>query len=121
MQDKLTEKIGTSCLIRRSVCGEDILIFLLRTGEILKTQSDTLSKILQLEGTNVRKNLSKAGKIRLIMKLPRIQAVLPEETLGRLEEKLQEMEKKNKKKSTDKITNEDEAIAKLCLNVYSLT
>ena len=109
---KMADKIGSCCLLRRSATGQDILLFLLRTGKIIQVTSDILTKLLEAEGTTVRKTLSKAGKIRQMMTLPRVQHAVPRDRLEWLESQLVQLEKRRKKKDPAEavVDNEDEVL-----------
>ena len=96
VQGPLAEKNGGCILIRRSLAGEDVVLYMIRTGEITSVTSENLSKLLQLEGAAARKTISKAAKIRHLMKLTRVKDNLSSDILAGLETKLQEMEKKGK-------------------------
>ena len=109
----LAEKMGTCCLFRRAFEGCDVVIFLIESGNIMKVASETLTRLLEMHGASARKNLSKANKIRQLMKLPMVQAKVGAEQLASLEAELQNMEKKyKKKKSTERTADEEEEVHK---------
>ena len=115
VQGQMAEKNGGCMLIRRSCAGQDVVLFMIRSGDITTLTSDTLSKLLHLEGAGARKTISKAAKIRHLMKLNRVTENVPSEFLVGLETKLQEMEKKRKNKNeTEKSAREDEE-ATMCM------
>ena len=100
LEGKITAKIGTNCLIRRSSNSDDILLFLLKHGDLMKITSDTLTKLLQTHGESVRKNLSKANKIRQILKMEHVKNGLSHDKIELVLAQLEDMEKRNKKRKS---------------------
>ena len=115
LEGKLTAKIGTHCIIRRSQDGEDIMLFLIKHGDVLKLTSDTLTKLLHAHGESVRKNMSKTNKIRLMLKMDHVKNNVSSERIQAIEQHLDETEKRNKKrKSTEEVpARDDEAWSNL--------
>ena len=100
MEGKITEKIGTNCLLRRSLQGDEIMLFLIKHGDITKLTADTLSKLLQARGLSVRKNLSKPNKVRQILKLDEIKSNVSQARIDKVLQELEELEKRQKKGRT---------------------
>ena len=108
VQGKIIEKLGTSLLLRRAVSGEPMIVAMMRSHEILKINTDTLSKCCSCYGINCRKLMSKNNKIRALMKLPMVSNAINEDALAALEARLKEIEEKRKKKSTEEPKNNEE-------------
>ena len=113
VEGKLSEKIGTCCLFRRAVEGRDVVIFLIESGGMTKLTSDTLTRLLEMHGSSARKNLTKANKIRHLMKLPIVQGQVSADDLATLEQQVQAMEKRNKRKANAEQLQENDEEAHL--------
>ena len=96
---KLSEKMGSCCLFRRALEGREIVTFIIETRAIAQMTSDTLTRLLEMQGASFRKNLTKPNKIRQLMKLAIVQKNVSAEDLASLEQHLQAMEKKKNRKT----------------------
>ena len=94
----LADKMGSCLFIRRSLKGHSCLISLLRTMNVFKVSSDSLSHLLKAHHVSMRKTATKICKIRELAKLDTVMKDLTPEEATALENKLQEMESKKKKK-----------------------
>ena len=102
-------KMG-NLVIRRSVNGQKVLTFLMRSLQILKLTNTIISDILAHECIRMPKNSSKAAKIRKLMSLDIVKKTVNSEQLENLEAALKEQEKnRNKKKGHEDPFKEEEA------------
>ena len=107
--DSLVMKMG-NLVIRRSVNGQKVLTFLMRSLQILKLTNTIISDILAHECIRMPKNSSKAAKIRKLMSLDIVKKTVNSEQLENLEAALKEQEKnRNKKKGHEDPFKEEEA------------
>ena len=103
----LARRIGSCALLRRQKKGHSILVHLMMNFKILQVGSEGLSELLRFEGISCRKTTTKAGKIRQLMKLGKVQEACDEQHVLRLETLLAELEsRRNKKNQT---SNDDAA------------
>ena len=86
-----------------------MLTHLMKTCEILKVTSLTLSEILNSERTRMPKNSSKAAKIRKLMSLETVRAAVTGDELALIEQALCEQERQRNQKKKEAETKEDEA------------
>ena len=102
----MTRKLGSCCLLRRCLAGLDLLSALVRSHRILTVTSHCLSMFLNACGQNMRKNATKAAKIRALIKTSSMRENCNEQCLQALELKLQASEEQRNKKNA-KSTPED--------------
>ena len=108
-QGDLTEKIGSCIFFRRSKEGSSILVHMVKTGSIMMAQSDVLSVLLKMNNVAMRKNATRAAKIRQLLKVPSIQNSFGKSDLEALETKIKEMEtRRNNKNAATKEGDEPE-------------
>ena len=103
MKGALTAKMRSSCVLRRSFRGHGPLVPLFRSLKILAISSDALSNLMNLRGIHMRKNATKASKIRALAQLQFVKAECKQETLDKIESTLLSIEEnraKKKKKNT---------------------
>ena len=79
-------------MIRRAAKSQTLLVHLVKTCEILKVTSLTLSEILVHERVKMPKNSSKAAKIRKLMSLHSVCSSVSGEDLARVEKALADQE-----------------------------
>ena len=104
----LAAKLDTSCLARRSVEGNSLLVALFQKLGIVKVTVESLSELLAAYKVPLRKNASKSAKVRALMQVPEVQKACSPETLQRVEKMLQEMDQRRNKKSMADAEKEQE-------------
>ena len=111
LQGNLTAKMGSSCIIRRAHAGCSLLVALFRSSKIVAVSSEALSQLMQMNGVQMRKNATKASKIRALMRLEAVAANCKRELLDKVEAFLAAAEDgraKRKKKDPGDNGEEDE-------------
>ncbi|CAE7691295.1 unnamed protein product, partial [Symbiodinium necroappetens] len=104
----LAAKLDTSCLARRSVEGNSLLVALFQKLGIVKVTVESLSELLAAYKVPLRKNASKSAKVRALMQVPEVKKACSPETLQRVENMLQEMDQRRNKKSMAEAEKEQE-------------
>ena len=110
LSGKMADKIGFSCLLRRSFAGEPLIVALVRSHDILKVNTENLSKCLATYGASCRKVATKCNKIRHILKLGVLKDRLSQQEVSELEAKMLQIEQRRRKaaKEGDKVEEDDE-------------
>ena len=111
LKGPLTTKMRTSCIIRRSYTGCSLLVSLFRSSKIVGVSSEALSHLMQMNGIAMRKNATKASKIRALMRLQSVTEHCKQELLDKVEALLvlaEESRAKKKKGSKDGGENADD-------------
>ena len=114
MKGALTAKMRSSCVLRRSFRGHGPPVSLFRSLKILAISSDGLSNLMNLHGIHMRKNATKASKIRALAQLQFVKAECKQETLDKIESTLLSIEenrakkKKNTKETAEQADEEED-------------
>ena len=107
MKGAITHKMGTCCLLRRSFNGSSILVWLILSAKILGVTADALTQFLHYYSVNLRKNTTKATKIRALLKLPQVISECSREKLDAIEALLVAAEEKRCKKNATEEPEEE--------------
>ncbi|CAE7852610.1 ASAH1, partial [Symbiodinium microadriaticum] len=105
VEGSLATKLGSCCLLRRSVAGRSLLLDLILTGEIVKVTSESLSKMLKIQDVSCRKNATKSAKIKALLEQPSIKEAVAQERIVELLAILKDLDDKRRKKKPE---DEDE-------------
>ena len=104
--ETMASKTG-NVIVRPGCSGQSVLIWLLRSGEIIKLTSSVLSDIIGSHDIRMPKNSSKNAKIRKLMAMNLVKETMSEAELNTLESQLKEQEASRKKKKEEEENNDD--------------
>ncbi|CAE7646167.1 unnamed protein product [Symbiodinium sp. CCMP2592] len=97
-EPSLSDKCGTSLILRRGMKDLSLMGWLVTSGDILKLTVKNLMDFMDSRGTRMPKNTTKAQRIRKILSMDDIQQECGENVLNAILKKLEQQEEKRRKK-----------------------
>ena len=101
-------KLGCSVILRPGSHHWGVTEWVMKSGNVLKLRSDTLSELLVMNHCRFAKNATKVAKIRTLLSLDAVKKACSEEERASIEAKLVILEEKKGKNK--KSTNEAAAV-----------
>ena len=96
-----SEKVGSNLILRRSLKPDPLVVALMRTKGIVKLTVDGLSRLMQEHQVPGRKTMTKAARIRELMRLSAVKDGLASEELTELETLLTKMDERRLKRTAN--------------------
>ena len=97
-EPSLSDKCGTSFILRRDMKDFSLMGWLVASGDILKLTVKNLMDFMDSRGTRMPKNTTKAQRIRRILSMDDIQQECSEDVINAILQKLEQQEEKRRKK-----------------------
>ncbi|CAE7273237.1 unnamed protein product [Symbiodinium sp. CCMP2592] len=96
---RLCDKLGCAAVLRRSASGQTLLVWMIRSKDIVKLTSETLSQWAAEYALQLRRNSTKSAKIRALCQLPAVAAACTPAELKALDDLLNEIDEKRRKRT----------------------
>ncbi|CAE7840654.1 unnamed protein product [Symbiodinium sp. CCMP2592] len=99
LSPRLCDKVGCAAVLRRSSSGQTLLVWMVRSKDIVKLTSETLTQWAAEYGLELRRNSTKSAKIRALCQLPAVIAACTPAELKALDDLLNEIDEKRRKRT----------------------
>ncbi|CAE7442053.1 unnamed protein product [Symbiodinium microadriaticum] len=96
---RLCDKLGCAAVLRRCEAGQKLLVWMIRSKDIVKVTSESLSQWAAQYGLQIRRNSTKSAKIRALCQLPDVTAACTPAELKALDDLLNEIDEKRRKRT----------------------
>ncbi|CAE7186234.1 unnamed protein product, partial [Symbiodinium necroappetens] len=96
---RLCDKLGCAAVLRRCEAGQKLLVWMIRSKDIVKVTSESLSQWAAQYSLQIRRNSTKSAKIRALCQLPDVTAACTPAELKALDDLLNEIDEKRRKRT----------------------